>query len=170
MASHVSFIHVANMSSCSKYSFVASLHRDRGFSPIFCHSRQPFDHHANIPGHSRLSFFTSLLSRLFNRDHHAERDQVEPTPVRLIDRPQPRFVVAGKDQFELWTIFKEVLAHEPRRHPVAAGQLLDTALRRLRPSSVSVAVTNLEPCRRANSVGRLSNLVAVNVSIDDVCA
>src|SRR5208282_3656676 len=61
---------------------------------------------------------------LLGRDRHGERDQVHTAPHRLVGGAEARLVVAGDHQLELRTKLEEVLAHEARRDPVAAGDRL----------------------------------------------
>ena len=61
-------------------------------------------------------------------DGDGERDQVQPAPDCLVDRPQTRLMIAGDQQLELRSVLEKILSHEARGDLIAAGQRLDLAL------------------------------------------
>ena len=65
---------------------------------------------------------------LFGRNGDRERDQVQTTLHRLVHIADRWLVVARNHQLELGHVLKEVLAHEARRHLVAASDRLDLGL------------------------------------------
>ena len=70
---------------------------------------------------TRLSASRPSSVALLGGDGDRERDQVEAPPDSFIDGAQSGLVVARDDQLELRHILEEVLPHEPRGDPIAAG-------------------------------------------------
>ena len=95
-------------------------------SPTRCHSRQPAIAQVEDRGPFRLQLLRQVAIRLSRLE--GERDQVQAPADGVVDVAQARLVIAGDEQLELRPVGEEVLAHEPGRDRIAAGQRLDPRL------------------------------------------
>jgi hypothetical protein len=81
--------------------------------------------HCRIPGHSTLSLSGKSFVPPIRRDRHGERDQVDPTPDRLVDSAQRGFMIARDNKPELRGELEKILPHKPGGHLIATGERLD---------------------------------------------
>ena len=95
---------------------------------------------------------------LIFRDGHRERNQAEPASNRFIDASQSRPVITRDDQLELRGVLEEILAHESRRYPVAAGERFDLAL------GPTAAFLGFD-CGHETSAAHLTDRAALNYTL-----